>query len=161
VITQVFGKPNAWKIPTPEEIRAEVWLALAHGANGIHYFIYQSTTGYQGEWLQGLVDMDLKQMDARWDEIGRINADLRKLAPTLVGLEPAEFPIPLTGSESVVARGFTDRSGTRYAILANKDTKAKAMARWSGEPPINMLSGLRLRPLIVLEPGGGKLVRLP
>ena len=159
VILQAFGKPNAWKVPTPEEIRAEVWLALAHGAKGIVYFLYQSTTGYQSEWLQGMVDMDLKQPDGRLEEIGKINADLHKLAPTLLNLKPAEFEIPFA-SDMIIAKGFVDDKGARYVILANKDTRITATGRWTGDPPTDVLTGLRIRPLVILKPGAGRLLRL-
>ncbi|HET6455143.1 MAG TPA: beta-galactosidase, partial [Armatimonadota bacterium] len=154
VILQAFGKPNnSWKIPTPEEIRAQVWLALAHGAKGIVYFIYQSTTGFQGEWLQGMVDMDLKPMDSRLEEVGRINADITKLAPTLLRLKPADFKLPEVPA-SVVAKGFTDGK-SRYLILANKDTKNSVTVAVQG---IDVLTGLM--PPSSLPPGGGLVLRI-
>ena len=155
VILQAFGKPNAWKIPTPEEIRAQVWLALAHGAKGIVYFIYQSTTGYQGEWLQGLVDMDLKPMDSRLDEVGRINADIKKLAPTLPKLKPADFKLPEM-PPSIVAKGFTDGK-SRFVIIANKDTK-NAVSLNLDLKSVDVLTGSP--PASTLPPGGGMVLRV-
>jgi hypothetical protein len=158
VILQAFGKPNAWKIPTPEEIRAQVWLALAHGAKGIVYFIYQSTTGHQGEWLQGLVDMDLKQMDSRLDEVGRINADIRKLAPTLLKLRPADFTLPEVPS-SVIVGAFSDGK-KRYVILANKDTGSPARLSWKAGVATDILEGRKIASEITLAAGGGMVLRL-
>ena len=160
VIPQAFGRGmGVWRIPTPEELRAQVWLALACGAKGILYFIYQSTTSFQGEWLKGLVDMDLKPMDGRWDEVAKINSDLRKLAPTLLRLKPAVFDIAIK-SDKILARGFADSKGTRYAILANKDVSANVSAQWSGPPARDVLSGLEVGNQIVLKPGAGVLIRL-
>ncbi len=159
VIMQTFGKPNSWKIPSPEEVRAQVWLALAYGAKGVVYFIYQSTTGIQGEWLQGVVDMDLKPMDGRWDELGKIDSDVRKLAPTILGLKPAEFDVPVADS-SITARAFTDASGVRYAIVVNKDVKQSVAVKWTGALPTDVLTELRIRPLLVLKPGEGKLFKM-
>lgn len=159
VILQAFGKPDAWKIPTPAEMRAQVWLALVKGANGIVYFIYQSTTGIQGEWLQGLVDMDLKPMDSRWAEIGRINSQLKKLGPKLLKLRPADFPIPVTG-ENLVVSSFGDESGKPYAIVVNRDTKSAVSVKWNAAAPTDVLTGRKLGTSFTLKPGDGKLLRL-
>lgn len=160
VIMQAFGKPNnSWMIPNAEQIRAQVWLALAHGAKGVLYFIYQSTTGFQGEWLQGLVDMNLKPMDGRLAEVGHINADITKLAPILLKLKPTELDLPVM-NDSIVAKPFTDPSGARYAIVVNKDVKQSVAVKWTGAPPTDMLTGLRTRSLLILKPGEGRLLRL-
>lgn len=157
IIPQIFGKPGTWKIPTPEECRAQVWLALAHGAKGFIYFIYQSTP--DGEFLQGMVDMDLKPMDGRFAEIAQLNADIKKLSRVLLGLKAADYPIPAK-SDSVLARAFVDGSGARYAILASKDTKRRSVVRWEGEPATDMLTGASAGRLITLEPGAGRLLKL-
>ena len=160
VIMQAFGKPNnSWMIPNAEQVRAQVWLALAHGAKGMLYFIYQSTTGFQGEWLQGLVDMDLKPMDGRLDEVGRLNANIKKIAPTLLKLKPAEFDIAVK-NDLVLAKAFTDPSGARYAIVVNKDVKRSVSAHWTGALPTDVLTGLRIRSLLILKPGEGRLLKL-
>jgi hypothetical protein len=160
VILQAFGKPNnAWKIPTAEEIRAQVWLALAHGAKGIIYFIYQSTTGFQGEWLQGLVDMDLKPMDGRLAEVGRVNEQVTKLAPLLLKLRPAEFTLP-TVPEQVLGNGFVDPKGVKYIILANKDVKYEAMIPWTAKGPVDMFTESEIVAAVKLPPGGGIVICL-
>jgi len=158
VIPQVFGKPNVWLIPTPAELRAQVWLALAHGAKGMVYFIYQSTTGVQGEWLQGLVDMQLKPMDQRLDEMGKINADIKKLAPVLLKLKPADFPVDIS-NDKIVARGFTDKR-VKYVILANKDIKNPQTVKWNGKLATNVLTGKPVTSDFTLEAGAGVLLRL-
>jgi hypothetical protein len=158
IIPQVFGKPNVWLVPTPAEIRAQVWLALAHGAKGMVYFIYQSTTGVQGEWLQGLVDMQLKPMNQRLEEIGKINADLKKLAPALLKLKLASFPVDIS-NDKIVARGFTDKR-TKYVILANKDIKNSQIVKWSGKPAVNVLTGKPVSGEFTLEAGAGVVLRL-
>ncbi len=160
VILQAFGKPNnAWKIPTAEEIRAQVWLALAHGAKGIVYFIYQSTTGFQGEWLQGMVDMDLKPMDGRLAEVGRINAQIHKLAPTLLRLKPAEFALPSVPDQCLV-KGLIGPGGAKYAVIVNKDTKREAVIPWTAKGTVDMLTKAEIGASIKLPAGGGVLLRL-
>lgn len=160
VILQAFGKPNnSWKIPTPEEIRAQVWLALAHGAKGIVYFIYQSTTGFQGEWLQGMADMDLKPMDGRLDEVGRINKQITQLAPTLLKLKPTEFALPAL-PEQVLGKGFTDPKGAKYVIIANKDTKREAVVPWTAKGTTDVLTKSDVGAAMRLPPGGGAVLKL-
>jgi hypothetical protein len=159
IIPQVFGKPEVWKTPTPEEIRAEVWLALAYGAKGFIHFIYQSTTSNGEEWIRGLVDMDLNPIDGRLDELKQLNADLDRLAPTRLSLHPTEFTPPQV-SDSVVARAFQDAKGTRYVILANTDVKNPATFAWTGVATTDVLTGKKIRSQISLVPGGGKVVKL-
>jgi len=159
IIPQVFGKPKVWRTPTREEIRAQVWLALAYGAKGFIHFIYQSTTGNGEEWIRGLVDMDLNPTDGRLDELRQINADLDKLAPTLLSLRPADLVAPDV-PDSVVARAFLDAEGTRYVILANTDVKNPAIFAWTRVAATNVLTGEKVRSQISLVPGGGKVVRL-
>jgi hypothetical protein len=101
--------------------------------------------------------MDLKPTDARLDEVGRINADIRKLAPILLDLKPADFALPPV-PDSVLARPFTDSKGRRYAILVNKDVKNTARVKLSA-PAVDMLTGTETLE-VTLQPGGGILLRL-
>lgn len=159
IIPQVFGEAKMWKTPTPEEVRAEVWLALAHGAKGFIHFMYQSTTSNGEEWIRGLVDMDLNPIDGRLHELKQLNADLDSLAPTLLSLHAAEFTPPQV-SDAVVARAFLDAKGTRYVILANTDVKNPATFVWTGVATTDVLTGKKIRSQISLVPGGGKVMKL-
>lgn len=158
VIPQAFGKENAWRIPTPAEIRAQVWLALASGAKGIVYFIYQSTTGYQGEWLKGLADMQLKPMDGRWAEVGRINADIKSLAPTLLRLKPS--PDKLAFPATVLANTFADPDGARYVIIANRSATKSVYVAWPHAPATDVLTHAKVTSGTSLQPGAGKLLKM-
>lgn len=158
VILQAFGKPGSWKVPEPEEIRAQVWMALAHGAKGIIYFIYQSTTGIQGEWLQGMVDMDLNVPDGRLAEAGRLNSDIQILAPVLMRLKPTSFDVPDL-PEGVLAKPFTDGS-SRYLFLVNTNTAQSARPSLGALRGTDVLSSTQVREAVDLQPGGGRLLRL-
>ena len=159
VATQVFGKPTAWKTPAPEEIRAQVWLALAFGATGFVHFIYQSITGVEGDGIQGLVDTDLNPTDGRLDELTRINADLDRLSSTLLSLCPAEFAPPKVPG-SVVARAFSGAQDSGYVIVANKDVKNAITFTWTGAAATDVLSGEEVGSQILLGPGDGKVLEL-
>jgi len=159
VIPQAFGKPDVWLIPTPEELSAEVWISVANGAKGVVYFIYQSTTGFQGEWLQGMVDMQLKPIGQGWDALTKINADMKKLAPTLLKLKPAKFLIPATTGK-LIANTFIHENGNKYVILANKDLDNPVSAKWKGKLPVDELTGKEINADIKLLPGAGMLLRI-
>ena len=159
IAPQAFGQRNAWKTPAAEEIRAQVWLGLAHGAKGLVHFIYQSTTGLEGDGIQGLVDMDLKPIDGRLDELKRLNADLDRLSPTLLSLCPAEFAPPEVPG-SVVARAFSDADQERYVMLANTDVKNPIRFGWTGPAATDVLTGREVGPQIELAAGDGKVLQL-
>ncbi len=159
VIPQAFGKPNVWLIPTPVELSAQVWISVANGAKGIVYFIYQSTTGFQGEWLQGMVDMQLKPIGPGWDSLTKINADMKKLAPTILKLKPAKFTIPATTGK-LIANTFIHENGAKYVILANKDLDNPISAQWKGKLPVDVLTGKEINADIKLLPGAGMLLKI-
>ena len=81
-----------WRTPTVEEIRAQVWVALACGARGIVHFIYQSTTTVDGCGIAGLVDAELNPDGDRLAGIAQINSELTRLAPVLSTLRPDSAP---------------------------------------------------------------------
>jgi len=158
VILQSFGTRGGWRVPTPTEIEAQVWLSLAGGAKGIIYFMYQSTTNIQGEWIDGWVKMDMTPSDDRLSEIGKINAKLKTLAPLLLKLKSTGSSIPSL-PPSVYGNAFKDASGTQYVIVANKSTTTEVSMPWSGSAT-DVLTGEKLEGTIVLAPGKGRVLKL-
>ncbi len=61
--------------PTPEQVKAEVWLALTHGASGIQYFVHVFTPTYMNTGL--LVDGPMSTA------VHNINSQISNLAPVL------------------------------------------------------------------------------
>jgi hypothetical protein len=158
VILQAFGTRGGWQVPNPTEVEAQVWLSLAAGAKGIMYFMYQSTTSKQGEWIDGWVDMDMKPKGDRLEAIGKINAMVKQLSPDLLKLQPGAFQMPIL-PDSVYANGFKDAAGGRYIIVANKSTTTAASIPWTGEA-VDMLSGEKLSTTVELAPGKGRVLKL-
>jgi hypothetical protein len=77
---------------TPAELRAEVWMALIHGATGIVYFVHEWTGGFREDGI------------FRYPEIvaavGKTNETIRTLAPvlnspTLAGLVAVSSTVPI------------------------------------------------------------------
>jgi len=158
VILQAFGKKGSWITPTPEQIEAQVWMALASGAKGAIYFIYQSTTDKQGEWLIGLVDMDMKPVDKRFDALKNLNAKLEKIAPVVLTLKRASFSLPIIPA-GVMASPFQTEGGAKYLFVVNKNTKEPASMPWS-LGGVDTVTGAKLGSRLELRPGQGTLIKL-
>lgn len=124
-VLQTFAKPNAWRCPSPEEIRAETYLSLAAGAKGIFYFIYQSMPNHP-EKLEGLIDPDGKPTPI-YGPTSELAGELSKLAPLVMSLTPAEKAIPVEGS--VRAGSFVDGAGSAVLIIASTDPGKPVEAR--------------------------------
>jgi hypothetical protein len=94
---------------TPADLRAEVWMAVAGGANAIGYFTHHSSL----VWDRFAVAPDLRA------EMARLNDELRALAPALLGQQ----------LDVAVDRGNPVRAGARlsngalYAIAVNPTTR--------------------------------------
>ncbi|HGY09728.1 MAG TPA: hypothetical protein ENK37_06730, partial [Oceanithermus profundus] len=81
VIVQAFEPippehPHYWRMPEPAELRHEVMAALAHGAKGIFYFLYQSES-----WVHGLRDASY-QPTPLLEEAARVNAKVQQMGAT-------------------------------------------------------------------------------
>lgn len=61
--------------PTPEQVRAEVWMSLIQGARGIIYFVHQ----FKPRFIEAALFEDPDVLA----EVTRINAQIRDLAPVL------------------------------------------------------------------------------
>jgi hypothetical protein len=68
--SSIHGLPR----PNPEQLRAEVWMSLIHGAAGIQYFCHR---------MMPLNETDCLDDAATAAALGRINRELLQLAPVL------------------------------------------------------------------------------
>ena len=66
---------NAERGPTPEQVRAEVWMSIIHGSTGIVYFCH--------EWNPVFREARLLEDDAMRVGVGAVNARIQRLAPVL------------------------------------------------------------------------------
>lgn len=113
-VIQSFGithEPNSWRYPTPEELRAQVYLSLAEGAQGVFFFIYSHMPGY----LDGLVAADGTPQPL-YATAAELANQLQRLAPLLLELKTAE-PVSFEGDARVGS--FTDSRGRRVLIVAS------------------------------------------
>ncbi len=126
VIVQAFEPippehPHYWRMPEPVELRHEVMAALAHGAKGIFYFLYQSES-----WVHGLRDAD-GRATPQLEEAARVNAKVRKLGPTLLRIHRDDEVRPDVDRGEAFA--YLDDEGKRYVFLLNTDVSAPATLR--------------------------------
>ncbi len=113
MIVQGCGITRNLRVPTPEELRCMAFLALAHGAKGIFYFMYQ-TSGV----VKGLLTLD-NAPTARMEAAARLNKEIRQLEPILLDLTRVENQASVTGSH--VVQTLVDSSGNLYVFLVNTD----------------------------------------
>jgi hypothetical protein len=66
---------NSDRKATPDQVRAQVWLALVHGAKGIVYFAH--------EWQPRFVEAGLLADEQMRLGVAQINAQIHRLAPAL------------------------------------------------------------------------------
>lgn len=120
----------ALRYPTPEEARFGVYSALAAGAKGILFFIYNDTVSYLDGIIRGeefddtLVD-PWGNDNPTYREIARLGKTLLPVLPLLAGAE--EIPETTISLEyprdQLIAGTFATRYGT-LVLLANQDLQA-------------------------------------
>ena len=128
-VIQAHGWPNSLRDPSPEEIRAQVHLALAHGVTGIYYFMYSSHVDGDGRAdLQGLVDSDYG-ITPKWSEVQALNRMLQEHAATLLlltseavfpGDAPTSFVRGLSDPADYHLGTFSHADGRRYLMVVNR-----------------------------------------
>jgi len=169
VIVQAFEPippehPHYWRMPEPAELRHEVMAALAHGAKGIFYFLYQSES-----WVHGLRDAGY-QPTPLLEEAARVNAKVQKMGPTLLKIARNDAFRPQVSSGE--GFGYTDTGGGRYVFVLNTDVlhavdvTVTLPAAWSGAGAAVDVAGdesftVRDGSLTVnVAPGDARLLRL-
>jgi hypothetical protein len=108
--------------PTPEDIRAEVWLALVRGAAGVAYFCHR--------FMPSFSETDCLEDAATQDALGRINREIAALAPAL------NSPMVANGvtvdADAEVATRLARVSGVTYLFavaLEDAPTRARFVLR--------------------------------
>lgn len=95
---------NAVKGPTPKEVRAEVWMALIHGAKGFGYFCHS----FAGETVDDALLQDREMIRM----VRSINEQVTALAPVLNGPDTRGY-----------ARVRSDDPNVPVDILTKRDKK--------------------------------------
>lgn len=124
--------------PTPHQVRAEVWMALIHGARGLIYFVH--------EWKPRFNESALLDDPEMLAAVTRINRQIHELAPVLnapavpdlarVHVAHADAPVAFTarrhdGAVYIFAVAMRDRPARARFELA--DQRGAARVRVLGE----------------------------
>ncbi len=104
-------------LPTPAELRCQAYLAIAHGVNGIFYFMYQSSNG-----VIGLIDFEGNPTD-RYEALGELMGEIAALEPLLVQRRGITN-IASCSNYACDVQTFIDSVGTYYIIAVNKDCQS-------------------------------------
>lgn len=100
-------------VPTPEQIRAEVWMALIHGARGIGYFCHMF--GPNGEFI---AEDGLLQTTASADAVTAIDAQILQLAPALNTPSISNAATVSSGNSAVPVDLMVKRQGGALYLFA-------------------------------------------
>jgi hypothetical protein len=121
LVVQTHSCPGWNRDPTVNEIRCMNWLSLAHGARGLFWFIWQTSTS---DWGNGL-DIDTDE----YDEIADFAADVRAMESTLTNLKVVSniASVPAGDGESQLLTDLTMQdSGFRLSADATSVSDATA-----------------------------------
>lgn len=93
--------------PTPEQLRAEVWMSLIHGAAGIQYFCHR---------MEPLNETDCLDDATTAAALERINREISELAPVLNTQSYALTPT--SSNDAVPVRALLKRLGAERYVFA-------------------------------------------
>jgi hypothetical protein len=124
VETTKFNQGNFAR-PTPEQIKAQVWMALVHGATGISYFCHQFSPNFI-EWGP----LDASYADIK-EAIKGINEQIASLAPVLNSPSTSGYASVSSSNADVTVDLMTkEYDGARY-IFAVGMNNASTTATFS------------------------------
>ena len=108
VETTKFNEGNVGR-PAPEQVKAQVWIALVHGAKGIEYFCHQFSPEFVEAGPLHEDYADIKEMMAS------INAQVTELAPVLNSPDTSGFAsVESSNSEVTVDFITKEYEGAQY-----------------------------------------------
>jgi hypothetical protein len=131
---------GSYRNPTEEDLRWQINTALAYGYKAIIYFTYWVPPG-DGTWhFHNAVITWEGERTEHYDQVKRINAELKALGPTLMkltstgvyhtgelpdGCKPPDpkLPIHIASGEPAIMGVFRHEDGSTWAMLVNRDLR--------------------------------------
>lgn len=98
--------------PTAAEVRAEVWMAIVHGARGIVYFVH--------EWKPTFREDGMFRYPEIARAVGETNAFIARLAPAINAGKPVDVRVAAATRIATLAR---EHEGRLYVIAVNMERK--------------------------------------
>ncbi|MDB5322040.1 MAG: hypothetical protein JWN40_3671 [Phycisphaerales bacterium] len=129
--------------PTPQQVKAEVWMSLIHGSRGLIYFAHE----FKPKFIEAGLLADKEMAKA----VGQINAQIKELAPALnAAADPTAVTVATSNKEVPIAFTARRHAGNLYLFavaMRNEETQA-TFTITNPKPPekIEVLSESRLIP---------------
>jgi len=116
--------------PTPRQVRAEVWMSLIHGSQGLIYFVH--------EWKPRFNESALLDDLPMLGEVTRINARIHALAPVLNGpTRQGVATVESSNPDVPVAVLVKEHGGNLYVFaVAMRAGATRARFRVQGDRPV-------------------------
>lgn len=108
-VTKIDSK-NSKRQPTPEEVKAEVWMALIHGATGFGYFCHS--------WTPALNDAALLSDAVMLPAVTAINKEITSLAPVLNSKSTSGYASVTSSNSAVPIDIMTKNVGAANYLFA-------------------------------------------
>jgi hypothetical protein len=144
--TTHISNPN--RIATPEQIRSEVWMAIANGASGIIYFCH--------EFKPRSIEAGLLEHPENAEAVKAVNAQIKELAPVLNSPTVTDGVRATTSDPNVPVQSLCKRHGGATYVFASSMGPAAATASFelTGVPGATKVEVIREGRTI--EAAGGK-----
>jgi hypothetical protein len=179
---------GGYRNPTDEDLRWQVNTALAYGYKAILYFTYWTPHDEYWNFRHAIVNEDGTRTE-HFNQIKRINAELKVLGPVLVklrstgtyhageipaGCKPLDpgLPVQLEG-EPVVLGMFTHEDGSTWAMVVNRHLRKPTSVRVRFDPAVHSVREMSRKTGVMLPlklssgaaqldlaPGEARLLRL-
>jgi hypothetical protein len=115
VFVQLSGNRVRKMVPTPEQMRLQVYAALAYGAQGIMYWTLCPSHAGPG-YAPALLDARGAPAD-RYDAIARLNAEVHALGPTLMRLDPVDVGYSAPGNQIGIENDLFTSPARAHALV--------------------------------------------
>ncbi|MGI6384470.1 MAG: hypothetical protein ACOX1G_04315 [bacterium] len=144
VCLQAYGPwgDSFMRMPSPKEMLAQSWLAVAYGAKGLFYFTYYSSSPKH----QALINGSEQAPVPAYEELGRFLKKIRLITPMLLKLKSCRNTGYCLDPEITMTMR-EDRIGKRYIFLVNKNinTEKKVIFKLNDAVVLNdIISGEEL-----------------
>lgn len=179
---------GSYRDPTESDLRWQVFTALTYGYKAILYFTYWTPHSDYWDFRHAIIEEDGSRTE-RFDQVKRINGEIKALAPTLMKLTstgvyhtgdvpdgcvppPADLPLQVSG-RPVVLGLFRHEDGSTWAMVTNRQLRKANLVTLEFDPRVKSIQELsrrtgKLRNLglhdgktrLNLRPGEGRLLKL-
>jgi len=178
---------GSYRNPTIDDLRWQIYTALAYGYKAILYFTYWTPSDATWNFRNAILDENGNRTE-HFDQVKRLNAELRVLGSTLRELTsigvyhtgdlpagcsaiPPNLPIQLSSDQPCILGVFRHRDGSSWAMIVNRSLRKPGVARLTFDPSVKLVEEMSaktgvMRPLgrgqveLRLLPGEGKLIKL-